>query len=480
MATLIIEKAATADAGGLRHELLETAPTIVGRNPATGLALGDPRSSREHARVRLKHGRWVLEDLGSRNGTAVLDGQGWKRLDSAWKLSSGDRFTIGSSVLRFEDGDRGELWVGKEVLGCRLDRLLGAEAGVLKFAAWQLALDRPVRVDWVHPALPLRFGPEVDAGAALRPVILEAASLAAHPRIGAPSSGDFPDAGGRGGVLFKLSEEIEVRPLESLLALDLEARLRSFLHVADAVLARARAAGLALPIGWSHVAWTRRGEPWIPALELSVAVARLQKAHVHLPSLIAYLPPEEISDEVLAGRPRDAFAGAVYNLGALGYHLLTGAPPMGPGEGEETLRNHLRLAPAPPEHFEPKAPAAACRLLEAMLQKDLRERPASAAAVIEPLRALVKGNAIESKPAPARPAAAAAAPAAGAASRPARGPSPAPRAAPSGAAARQGAGRRRRRTSMLILLLVWTLLWAGLFAAARFLTTLVLQRLAAP
>lgn len=44
---------------------------MIGRDPACGLWLDDPKVSRQHARVRLESGAWLIEDLGSRNGTLV-------------------------------------------------------------------------------------------------------------------------------------------------------------------------------------------------------------------------------------------------------------------------------------------------------------------------------------------------------------------------------------------------------------------------
>jgi DNA-binding NtrC family response regulator len=80
---------------GARYEL--TATTIIGRDPATGMRLGDGKASRHHAEVRLTAGRWELVDLGSSNGTWSEDG----RIVSQ-PLSDGFTFRIGSTFLRFE------------------------------------------------------------------------------------------------------------------------------------------------------------------------------------------------------------------------------------------------------------------------------------------------------------------------------------------------------------------------------------------
>ena len=46
---------------------------VLGRGMAgfPGGKLLDPRMSREHARVYRERGRWVIDDLGSRNGTRI-------------------------------------------------------------------------------------------------------------------------------------------------------------------------------------------------------------------------------------------------------------------------------------------------------------------------------------------------------------------------------------------------------------------------
>lgn len=44
---------------------------VIGRDPKCGLVLEDPRVSKIHARLRWTGGGWVVEDLGSKNGTTV-------------------------------------------------------------------------------------------------------------------------------------------------------------------------------------------------------------------------------------------------------------------------------------------------------------------------------------------------------------------------------------------------------------------------
>lgn len=55
--------------GGTTLEFNDT--VVIGRGAAADLSVADPGLSRRHVRLRLDEGRWVIEDLGSANGTRV-------------------------------------------------------------------------------------------------------------------------------------------------------------------------------------------------------------------------------------------------------------------------------------------------------------------------------------------------------------------------------------------------------------------------
>jgi two-component system cell cycle response regulator len=73
--------------------------TIIGRDPTVDLSFDDAALSRKHARLaRGKHGEYLIEDLGSTNGTYVSA----RRIRSS-TLCSGDHIQLGPSLLlRFE------------------------------------------------------------------------------------------------------------------------------------------------------------------------------------------------------------------------------------------------------------------------------------------------------------------------------------------------------------------------------------------
>lgn len=72
-------------------------PVVIGRHPTCEFPLVEANISRRHARVRLHDGQFVVEDLGSTNGTFVNG----DRVDTIYPLSPGDRIEISSCTLVF-------------------------------------------------------------------------------------------------------------------------------------------------------------------------------------------------------------------------------------------------------------------------------------------------------------------------------------------------------------------------------------------
>ncbi len=70
---------------------------LVGRSSGCDVVLGDPTVSRRHARLTLRDGRWVLQDLGSTNGSR-LNGRPVGRC----QLRPGDELCLGETRLRVD------------------------------------------------------------------------------------------------------------------------------------------------------------------------------------------------------------------------------------------------------------------------------------------------------------------------------------------------------------------------------------------
>jgi pSer/pThr/pTyr-binding forkhead associated (FHA) protein len=70
----------------------------LGRSRQCDVVVNDPNVSREHAEIRPRGGSWILNDLGSTNGS-VLNG---RRIDAPEVLKRGDEIELGTSVITFE------------------------------------------------------------------------------------------------------------------------------------------------------------------------------------------------------------------------------------------------------------------------------------------------------------------------------------------------------------------------------------------
>jgi hypothetical protein len=74
----------------------------LGRSRECDCVLADPSVSRRHAELRREGTRWVLRDLGSRNGTRV---NGARLLDLA-EVCPGDRVSFGDARFRLGEAQR--------------------------------------------------------------------------------------------------------------------------------------------------------------------------------------------------------------------------------------------------------------------------------------------------------------------------------------------------------------------------------------
>jgi DNA-binding winged helix-turn-helix (wHTH) protein len=82
---------------GAREIPLGDGEHLIGRAPDCAVRVDTPKTSRHHARIVVKTGRAVLEDLGSKNGTHL----GSRRIERPTPLRDGDEIGIGTAVLTF-------------------------------------------------------------------------------------------------------------------------------------------------------------------------------------------------------------------------------------------------------------------------------------------------------------------------------------------------------------------------------------------
>ncbi len=504
MAVIWIEKGKRR---GQSFEVPDAAlPTVLGRDAGADIIIEDERASRQHARILRRFGSWVVEDLGSRNGI-LYQGAMVRRA----VIQDGDAFQIGSTVLKLREAERIDPLSGMELQGSRLQRLLHDEGGILSYQAQQLAMDRQVRVDVLHPRWMLlgeTAGDDAEPSKELLLALQGAARAAAgvqHPRVNPLLRAEMPDERGGGFAVLRWSEAPRlVDVLPEFLKLSLAIRIQCVRRLAEAVLARA-AEPLGHPIGLRHVLIDPQEGPLIQALELPALFALLKGQAAHLPAFPPFLAPEQAVEG--AGPSR---AAAVYNLAAIGYLLLTRLPPMGEGTVEEILERHRSLPPAPADLACPEVPPALARMLSRMMEKDPALRPAGAGEILEalthaepaePARAEAPVQKGPGRATPRRPLPAAAGrevprmppvPAGGERPPPRRAPGPAgPRIGERGSRMGEApppeirppasdmrlAAPRHARMPLLVHLIFWPALWCGLVLGGRELMKAILERM---
>jgi len=425
--------------------------TTIGRKGHSDVGLEDARTSRRHARLYLEHGTWHLEDLQSSNGTIL---QGKRTTRSV--ITDGSLLQVGGVLLSFHERELAPP-AEREVHGVELLETLREESAVFVFRGRQGALDREVRCDWLHPARE----PSAKILERLRSAVEEAQkvddeALLPPLAVGAEATRVFSLVRFLPDTLASRWAELSKAPLG--LRIDI---LRDLL---DAALERAAWSALRVPLSPAHVCLEPTqgsGEGWrirLPAIELAAMQAEEAGDTIHIAHYVPYLAPEAAGGGPAA--PEDPpLARTMYSAGALGYHLLTGVPPMGEGSCETLLKNHRELTAAPASLVCPGVPEAISDLLERLLAKDPRARPRGRAEALEPFARLPR-------PAP----------------QPASPPRPVPPAAPRPLEARptQPAAQPRRRTPpqkpspapksplrSLLQLPLWILLSVVCFFAAR-------------
>lgn len=82
---------------GKQEFLLNSADTVLGREPSAGVYIDHPSVSRRHARISIESQGAMLQDLGSRNGT-FLNG---RRIDGPAKIRHHDIIGLGPITLVF-------------------------------------------------------------------------------------------------------------------------------------------------------------------------------------------------------------------------------------------------------------------------------------------------------------------------------------------------------------------------------------------
>ena len=386
MPRLVLEGSAPAEAELTDHTC------EVGRLASCHLTLQEPQSSRKHFQVEPHGSRWVVVDLGSRNGTYLND----ERLSVPVPLRHGDAIRVGESVVRYEAAPE-PLPAGTKLGSVVLEEVLGRSGWGTLYQAKQGSLERDVCVEVVDPDL--AGDPELRDRYQRR---ARAAGAFEHQSVRAVF-----DTSAAGAHLFTVFEAFPGMTLEERLvgggALERGQALGILVQLAEAlahVHARGKVHGLL-----STRALLVDGQGRLKLVDLGEEPgSRLVPHQADGPLLLAYASPEEAE-----GQPPGP-ASDVFSLGLVACRLLLGKLPWASGRKRSELLEELAACERVPLEG---AEGPLRELLERLLARDPAQRPSAveAAKALQelPVPGGARRPARKDKPEPAaRPAAPAA------------------------------------------------------------------------
>ncbi|MBV8762300.1 MAG: protein kinase [Deltaproteobacteria bacterium] len=278
--------------------------------------------------------------------------------------------------------------VGSVIAGkYRLDRLLGEGGMGAVYLAENLDIGRPVAIKVLRAqlgrdeAVMSRFRQEARSAAAVD-----------HPGIVQVLDMGQAESGEPFIVMERLDGETLGARIRQRGRLSADETLTIMIEVLDA-LAAAHAKGIVhrdLKPDNLFLVWRPR---WaVKVLDFGISrlanpdEVRITETNQTMGSVL-YMPPEQARDARSAGPPADLYA-----IGATMFHALAGRPPF-LGENYTEVLAAVLSDPAPPlASLAPTVPAPLAALVDRMLAKAPGDRPQSAAAVRDELRALGGGS----------------------------------------------------------------------------------------
>lgn len=357
---LVVEKGPSK---GQAIRVKKNASVVVGREASNGLRLADPQASRKHFRVEAKLDEYVLQDLGSSNGTFVNGA----RVTSC-KLAPGDKIAVGESLVYFleerpeEAGARQGDLTGREVAGYRVGRLLGRGGMGTVYEAVQLSLERTVAFKTLSP--------ELARDAAFVERFISEARAAG--RLNHANIVSVFDVGQEGELYFYSMEHMPGGSLDDLLRRDGPLPVeRTLPMIFDA----ARGLEYAEKHGLIHRDIKPDNlmlgpEEVVKICDLGLAIFSSQQGDVSG-------SPHYIAPEQALGKDLDARAD-LYALGVTWYHLLCGKTPFSGRTPQEIARKHVEEEPPSLRELAPTVPEDVAALVARLMAKDREARVPSA------------------------------------------------------------------------------------------------------
>ena len=353
---------------GLKIEIAEGAKVTLGRDAKADVPVSDHLCSRCHFEIRSESGEFVLEDMGSSNGTFVND----ERIQRAI-LRHGDGIQAGETQLTFllEGDQTGRGLVGKVLGGYRILERIGRGGMGTVYKANQTSLNRTVALKILSPKVAedptfvAKFQKEAQAAGRLN-----------HPNIV-----QVYDVGSDGGLHFYSMEYIENGSVQDLATR--EGVVETDLAV-EIVIDAARGLEYAekkhlvhRDIKPDNLMVNSEGVVKIADLGLARDGGRNRETGDTDDDEGIFGTPHFIAPEQAQGLAVDTRSD-IYSLGASFYRLVTGNTPFQGDNVREIVSKQIHDAPKPVRDINRKVPANVAQIIEKMMEKDPDDRYANA------------------------------------------------------------------------------------------------------
>lgn len=360
----------------------------IGRQTDNTIRLKEGKASRHHARVTKSGDSFLIEDLGSSNGTRV-NGRKIKRCS----LRHGDTIQIGNARIQFEDAaqkqaarpakkkDKDDPLIGTVLGGYKIESKLGHGGMGTVYKAIQLSMDRTVALKVLRK--------DLNKDKKFVKGFLQEARTAGQ--LTHPALVQVHDVGEADGTLYFSMEMVEGETVNDLLKkkgkLPILQSIDLAFGVSEALECAARHKIVHQDVKPHNIMLDKRGNVKLADLGLATMTGRPKKGDKHGPIMGTphYMPPEQSQREEIDARTD------LYALGATLFQMVTGRVPFDGPNSLVILTKHITEDRPDPRDYNVTVPDELAELIMRMMAVDKGDRPASPTDVLGQLK-LIKKN----------------------------------------------------------------------------------------
>ncbi|WP_372367832.1 protein kinase [Candidatus Uabimicrobium sp. HlEnr_7] len=343
---------------------------VIGRGDKTDLKINDTAISRNHFKIYKVEEKFVIEDLGSRNGT-IVNGES---IDSPTSLEIGSCIQIGETIFSWLDTQPeagSDPLIGKELSGYLINELLGKGGMGRVYRAQQISLDRDV-------ALKILSSKFTKDEVFINKFIEEARSSA---KLNHPNIIQVYDVSQNGNKYFFSMEYAPGGSIQDLISggrkLPLEKALPYFKDTLSGLEFAEKKQIIHCDIKPENLMLAEENIVKIGDLGLAQSLNDDKKEKEQLYGTPHYFAPERITGGVVDHR------SDIYSCGASFYRILTGTTPFKGRSSKEIIQKHIHDTPIPIRELNADLPEYIETIIEKMMAKNPEDRYASNTEIIK-------------------------------------------------------------------------------------------------